>query len=66
MSVNEILEELDHLSLDELKVVREKLDLLHEDIEITPEMLEAVEAGRRSLREEGGIPIEQVRKEMGL
>ncbi len=66
MSVNEILEELDHLSPDELKVIQGKIELLHENIEITPEMLEAIEEGRRSLREEGGIPIEQVRKDMGL
>jgi hypothetical protein len=66
MSVNEILEELEHLSPDELKVIQGKIELLHENIEITPEMLEAIEEGRRSFREEGGIPIEQVRKEMGL
>jgi hypothetical protein len=66
MSVNEILAELDTLSPDELKVVREKLDLLHtsDDFEATPEMLAAIDEGLRSLREEGLIPIEQVREEM--
>ena len=64
MSVNEILAELDTLSSDELKVVQEKLDLLHEDIEETPEMLAAIDEGLRSSREEGTIPIEDVIKEI--
>jgi DNA-binding transcriptional regulator YiaG len=64
MSVNEILQEMDRLSPNELKVIREKLDLLHQDFEATPEMLAAIEEGRRSLREEGGIPIEDAIKEV--
>jgi hypothetical protein len=64
MSVNEILAELDTLSPDELKIIQGKLDLLHEDIEITPEMLAAIDEGRRSAREEGTIPIEDVIKEI--
>ena len=64
MSVNEILEELDTLSPDELKVIQGKLDLLHEDFEETPEMLAAIDEGLRSLREEGTITIEELREKM--
>ena len=64
MSVNEILLELDTLSPDERKIVQEKLDLLKEDFEETPEMLAAIDEGLRSAREEGTIPIEDVIKEI--
>ena len=64
MSVNEILLELDTLSTDERKIVQEKLDLLKEDFEETPEMLAAIDEGLRSAREEGTIPIEDVIKEI--
>lgn len=64
MSVNEILLELDTLSPDERKVIQEKLDLLNEDFEETPEMLAAIDEGLRSAREEGTIPIEDVIKEI--
>jgi hypothetical protein len=64
MSVNEILQEMDRLSPDELKVIREKLDLLHQDFEATPEMLAAIEEGIRSLREEKTITLEELREEM--
>ena len=64
MSVNEILQELDHLSTDELQVIREKLDLLDEHAEETPEMLAAVDEGLRSLREEPTITIEELEKRM--
>ena len=64
MSVNEILEELEHLSPDELKVIQGKLDLLHDDFEVTPEMLAAIDEGRKSAREEGTIPLEDVIKEI--
>lgn len=64
MSVNEILAELDALSPSELQVIREKLDLLSEDFEETPEMLAAVDEGLRSLREEPTITIEELREEM--
>ena len=64
MSVNEILAELDTLSPDELKVIQEKVNLLHEDFEETPEMLAAIDEGLRSSREEGTIPIEDVIKEI--
>ncbi len=64
MSVNEILAELDTLSPDELKIIQEKLNLIHEDIEETPEMLAAIDEGLRSLREEGSIPIEEVERRM--
>ena len=64
MSVDEILAELETLSPDELKVVQEKVNLLHEDFEETPEMLAAIDGGLRSLKEEGSIPLEDVLKEM--
>lgn len=64
MSVNEILAELDTLSPDELKVIQEKVYLLNEDIEETPEMLAAIDEGLRSLKEEGTIPIEEVERRM--
>jgi len=62
MSVTEILTKLEQLSPDELSLVREKLDLLRppEYFDETPEMLAAIEEGRRSAREEGLIPIEEV------
>jgi hypothetical protein len=64
MSMNEILAEMDHLSPDELKIIQEKLNLLHEDIEETPEMLAAIVEGLRSLREEPTITLEELRQEM--
>ncbi len=64
MSVNEILAELETLSPDERNIIREKLELLDDDIEETPEMLEAIEEGRRSLREEPTYTIEELRKEI--
>jgi archaellum component FlaC len=64
MSVSEILHELDRLSADELQVIREKLNLLDEQIEETPEMLAAIDEGLRSLKEEGTIPIEELEKRL--
>ena len=66
MSMDEILLELDTLSPDERRVIQEKLDLLEiaETFHATPEMLAAIEEGRRSAREEGTIPIEEVIKEI--
>ena len=64
MSLNEILKELDHLTPDALKIIQEKLDLLQEDFEETPEMLAAIDEGLRSSREEGTIPIEDVIKKI--
>jgi BMFP domain-containing protein YqiC len=64
MSVNEILAEMDKLSPDELKIIWERLDLVREDFEETPEMLAAIDEGLRSLREEGSIPIEEVERRM--
>jgi hypothetical protein len=64
MSVDEILAELETLSPDELKVVQEKVNLLHEDFEETPEMLAAIDEGLRSLREEGTITLEELKERM--
>jgi hypothetical protein len=64
MSVTEILERLDHLSPDELKVIQDKINLLNDDTEETPEMLAAIDEGLRSLEEEPTITLEELRKEM--
>lgn len=32
----------------------------------SPEFIELIEASRRSYRERGGIPLDQIRKELGL
>ena len=64
MSVNEILAELETLSPDELRVIQEKVYLLNEAAEETPEMLEAVDEGLRSLREEPTITIEELEQRL--
>jgi predicted transcriptional regulator len=64
MSVNEILQELEKLSPDELTAIREKLDLLNQDIEETPEMLAAIDEGIRSSEEGKSIPIEELIEKM--
>ena len=64
MSVNEILMEIEKLSPDELKIIQEKLDLVREDFEETPEMLAAIDEGLRSLREEPTITIEELERRM--
>ncbi len=64
MSVAEILAELETLSPEELRVIQEKVDLLNEGIEETPEMLAAIDEGLRSLREEPTITIEELEKRM--
>ncbi len=62
MSVSEILTELEHLTPGELSIVQEKIDLLRpvEYFDESPEEIAAIDEGRRSAREEGTIPIEQV------
>ncbi len=65
MSVNEILAEMDTLSVEELKIIQDKLDLrLQHDTEETPEMLAAIDEGLRSLREEPTITIEELERRM--
>jgi len=64
MSVNEILAELEILSPVELKVIREKLDLINEDFEETPEMLAAIDEGLRSSAEGKNITIEELMEKM--
>lgn len=63
MSVNEIMQELEKLSPDELSAIQEKLNLMRsaDDDEETPEMLAAID---EALQEKGSIPIEQVMEEM--
>jgi predicted transcriptional regulator len=64
MSVNEILAELEKLSPDERKIVREKLDLVDEAFEETPEMMAAIDEGLRSSDEGRSIPIEELERRM--
>jgi hypothetical protein len=65
MSITEILEELPKLSVEELDVVRRKLDELHGSVdEETPELLAAIDEGIRSADEEPLIPIEEVMREV--
>ncbi len=64
MSVNEILAELEKLSPDERKIVREKLDLVNEAFEETPEMMAAIDEGLRSSDEGRSIPIEELERRM--
>jgi hypothetical protein len=63
MSITEILEELPKLSVEELDVVRRKLDELHGSVdEETPELLAAIDEGIRSLREEPTSTLEEMEK----
>lgn len=66
MSVNEIMQELEKLSPDELSAIQEKLNLMRsaDDDEETPEMLAAIDEGLRSSAEGKNIPIEVVMEEM--
>ncbi len=63
MSMTEILEELPRLARSEREKVRRRLEELElREIEETPEMLAAIDAGRRSLREGIGFTVEQARE----
>ena len=63
MSMTEILEELPRLARSEREKVRQRLEELElREIEETPEMLAAIDAGRRSLREGIGFTVEQARE----
>lgn len=57
----EILEELPKLTPSEREKVWQRLEELTE-IEETPEMLAAIDAGRRSMREGKGHTVAQARK----
>jgi hypothetical protein len=64
MSVAEIIQALPNLSPEELQAIQSQIDQLQYDqgIEASPEMLAAIDEGRRSLREEGKIPIAEIQK----
>ena len=65
MGLAELIQKIHELSPEEQEIVRRELDGLHEEeFETTPEMLAAIDEGRRSGREEGTIPIEDVLKEI--
>ena len=63
MSMTEILEELSRLARDEREKVWQRLEEIElEEIEETPEVLAAIDAGRRSIREGKAATIEEARK----
>ncbi len=66
MSFTELIEELRKLSPEELEAVQRTLDEVRqtEDFVPTPEMAAAIEEGRRSLREEPTVTLEELREEM--
>ena len=58
-TVQEIQDAILHLPPQDRELLRHWLDDTEEE---TPEMLAAIDAGLRSLREKGVIPLEQVRQ----
>ena len=63
MSMTEILEELPRLARVEREKVWQRLEEIElEKIEETPEMLAAIDAGRRSIREGRATTVEEARK----
>jgi predicted transcriptional regulator len=63
MSMTEILEELPRLARVEREKVWQRLEEIElEEIEETPEVLAAIDAGRRSIREGKATAIEEARK----
>ena len=65
MSVTEILEELPKLKSAERHTLFERLNELEaaEMVE-TPEMIEAIDEGIRSLGKEGGIPFDVIKSRL--
>jgi hypothetical protein len=62
MSMTEILEKLPSLARSEREELRQRLEELElRDIEETPEMLAALDAGRRSVREGRRHTVEEAR-----
>jgi len=63
MSTAEILEELPRLARGEREKVLRRLEEIElAEGEETPEMLAAIDAGRRSLREGSGATVEKARQ----
>ena len=64
-AADNIISLLHKLPPADLELIKQRLDASRlSEFEATPEMLEAIEEGRRSLREESGIPIEDAIKEV--
>jgi hypothetical protein len=65
MTVTEIIQELPHLSAEELDLIRRHLDQVqNETFEETPEMLEAIREGIRSGETEPCYTIEEIQAEI--
>ncbi len=63
MSTAEILDELPRLARDEREKVWQRLEEIElAEIEETPEMLAAIDAGRKSIRAGKGVSIEEARR----
>jgi len=63
MSTTEILEELPRLAREEREKIWRRLEEIElEETEETPEMLAAIDEGRRSIREGKGVSIEEARR----
>jgi hypothetical protein len=63
MSTTEILEQLPKLARSEREKVWRRLEELElREVEETPEMLAAVDAGRRSVRDGKGCTVEEARE----
>jgi hypothetical protein len=61
VSLTELIQKIHELSPEEQEIIRRELDGVRQaDDQETPEMLAAIDEGRRSAREEGTIPIEEV------
>jgi hypothetical protein len=63
MSVTEIIDELPKLSAQEREAILHRIEEI-DGIDETPEMLAAIDEGRRSLEIQGGIPAQEVRKQI--
>jgi hypothetical protein len=65
MSTTEILEELPRLAREEREKIRQRLEEIElEEMNETPEMLAAIDAGRRSIREGKVVSLEEARRRM--
>lgn len=66
MSMTEILDELSRLSDGERQAILRRLVQLDAGLEIdeTPEMLAAIDAGVRSLETTPGVPLEEARQRL--
>jgi hypothetical protein len=67
MSMNKILAEIPRLSASEREVLLSRLVEMDAgaDVEETPEMLAAIDAGVRSLETGPGVSLEEARRRLG-